>query len=755
MDRKIRDELARLCTLTSKGPRFHVCGISEQAPPRLHIEGVGELEFPISGAQARALRQVASPAPYGRGEQTLVDPKVRRTSQISAESCTLRDAARWEASLDQIVSHVQQELGITTDVRATLYKMLVYEEGDFFLAHRDSEKEEGMFATLVITLPSCFEGGELVISHDEERVEVSTRLDAPDRVHHVAFYADCLHELRPLRSGHRVALLYNLAHTRGGSQPVVPITSEALEIRDLLRAWKPAGETRKFVMPLAHRYTLKALSFNAFKGEDRHAFGVMRRGATLAGFELWLGMMYVAQRGLAIEQYVPRSRRRWGYEQEPEYEDDEVHEEQLVIEALKPLDPLSRLPLDRLPFTLHELIPSLQDFDELPFDEREVHEATGNEGASFERSYRRAALVFWPEGDRVGLFAQLSQPDLFEALEAGSRDGADYVDEVLLGVIDPLIVELEALDDDAWTRYFYDPFSRTLSPTKRLARLITLGASLIAWRGDATRLHRLIDGILTARPVPTECIPALYEALGWLEEIEALDVLYRVAVVLWERAPDTSGKLLAHVQTQPEDTWASAALHVTCQAIVERPMSVVRAQTLEVVLGSLLRVQDEELVAQAARHLPVSRMCAELLELMPDMLAAPGASALAPLVEALRPVAAEYLGSPPAKPLDWAKESPLSKYSKEEREVTAFLHDPKARTYELRALKRTRQHIESELRRTLAPDVSFETIKKGSPHALKLTKHHARHAAAHALHERQCQILCDLDGFLVRVDADR
>ena len=47
--------------------------------------------------------------------------------------------------------------------------------------------------------------------------------------------------------------------------------------------------------------------------------------------------------------------------------------------------------------------------DELAPDEEHFHEATGNEGASFERTYRRAALVLWPS-DRI--FAVLSQAGL-------------------------------------------------------------------------------------------------------------------------------------------------------------------------------------------------------------------------------------------------------------------------------------------------------------------------------------------------------
>src|ERR1700687_1653755 len=42
-------------------------------------------------------------------------------------------------------------------------------------------------------------------------------------------------------------------------------------------------------------------------------------------------------------------------------------------------------------------------------DEEHFNEATGNEGASFERTYRRAALVLWP---RERIFAVLNQAGL-------------------------------------------------------------------------------------------------------------------------------------------------------------------------------------------------------------------------------------------------------------------------------------------------------------------------------------------------------
>jgi len=39
----------------------------------IDVRGVGRLRFPVPGEQARQLCEIARPARYGRGEQTLLD----------------------------------------------------------------------------------------------------------------------------------------------------------------------------------------------------------------------------------------------------------------------------------------------------------------------------------------------------------------------------------------------------------------------------------------------------------------------------------------------------------------------------------------------------------------------------------------------------------------------------------------------------------------------------------------------------------
>src|SRR5439155_25369125 len=57
-------------------------------------------------------------------------------------------------------------------------------------------------------------------------------------------------------------------------------------------------------------------------------------------------------------------------------------------------------------------------FDDIEPDEEHFHEATGNEGASFERTYHRAALVLWPRSRRLAVLNQAGQQATLPYLES-------------------------------------------------------------------------------------------------------------------------------------------------------------------------------------------------------------------------------------------------------------------------------------------------------------------------------------------------
>jgi hypothetical protein len=93
--------------------------------------------------------QLAHKARFGKGGETILDENVRKTLEIDANKVTLTNP-RWEGALTKLVATVASGLGRDPgSTRANLYKLLLYEPGGFFKPHRDTEKEQGMFGTLV------------------------------------------------------------------------------------------------------------------------------------------------------------------------------------------------------------------------------------------------------------------------------------------------------------------------------------------------------------------------------------------------------------------------------------------------------------------------------------------------------------------------------------------------------------------------------------------------------------------------------
>lgn len=108
--------------------------------PGLVVDGVGEIAYPVNGMQAKILIQVAHKAPFGKGSETILDNNVRSAWEIDADKLTFSSSS-WGKLLDKIVGNIKPELGLEDyAISVNLHKMLIYETGDFFLPHKDSEK---------------------------------------------------------------------------------------------------------------------------------------------------------------------------------------------------------------------------------------------------------------------------------------------------------------------------------------------------------------------------------------------------------------------------------------------------------------------------------------------------------------------------------------------------------------------------------------------------------------------------------------
>jgi hypothetical protein len=131
-------------------------------------EDVVRLQFPLSPDQiARVVAAgAAKRAGVGRGTETVTNLDVRRCWHVLPGSLAIDNADQWNAKVMlPLLEKVQRALGCEQwSVTADLYKLLVYEPGCFFSRHRDNERLDGTFGTLVIQLPSQYTGATLTVS---------------------------------------------------------------------------------------------------------------------------------------------------------------------------------------------------------------------------------------------------------------------------------------------------------------------------------------------------------------------------------------------------------------------------------------------------------------------------------------------------------------------------------------------------------------------------------------------------------------
>ena len=78
-------DLAKILPTIRRHGDFYATGTLEMFAPNLEVDGVGRISLPLLPVQAEQLVAVATRAPYGRGEETVVDTSVRRTWQIDAD----------------------------------------------------------------------------------------------------------------------------------------------------------------------------------------------------------------------------------------------------------------------------------------------------------------------------------------------------------------------------------------------------------------------------------------------------------------------------------------------------------------------------------------------------------------------------------------------------------------------------------------------------------------------------------------------
>ncbi|KAI9892740.1 MAG: hypothetical protein M1814_001160 [Vezdaea aestivalis] len=271
-----RSELhSQITGIRSAGSFATFGNIENFVHPGIEVDSVGLVRLPLGEADARKLIQQSHQAPFGKGTETLVDESIRKTWEINSEKVIFLNP-RWQGCIDQIVERVTNALGVvdgSKHVNAEFYKMLLYEKGAMFRPHKDTEKVSGMFATLVICLPSEHTGGSVDLQHGTTKIKKATYKTEQHSAFSstfMAWYADVSHEIKPVESGFRWVLVYNLINNARTTNPSASVLdSKTDDFTKALTEWQHYHEdSSSFAYCLDHQYTTEGLRLAQLKGDD-------------------------------------------------------------------------------------------------------------------------------------------------------------------------------------------------------------------------------------------------------------------------------------------------------------------------------------------------------------------------------------------------------------------------------------------------------------------------------------------------------
>ncbi|TKA79700.1 hypothetical protein B0A49_01456 [Cryomyces minteri] len=203
--------------------------------PGLYIEGIGIVGLPLGERGAKAIIQASHQAPFGKGNETLVDVMVRKTRELNADQFQLRNPA-WPKFFQTILGNTAEALGVhVAGLRAELYKLLLF--------------------------------------------------------------ADVMHQIIPVTAGYRFVLTYNLVRVSPGvGYSLATLDDLSLKLKDVLRSWHQSAvhtdyAPRKLIYILEHEYSDASLQYDQLKGKDQLCAKHLKNVGAEMGFDVFLASL--------------------------------------------------------------------------------------------------------------------------------------------------------------------------------------------------------------------------------------------------------------------------------------------------------------------------------------------------------------------------------------------------------------------------------------------------------------------------------
>ncbi len=714
--------------------------------PGLVVEGVGEVGFPINTVQVEGLVKASHKAPFGKGSKTVLDTTVRSAWEINADKIAFRNND-WNVFVETLVDEIKPGLGIEgKSVAAHLYKLLIYEAGDFFVSHKDSEKEAGMFGTLIVGLPATHTGGELYVRFDGKTEVIDFAQPTRDyKIPYVAFYADCEHEIKPVASGYRVCLVYNLVQKKDKEK--IELNQLGGYVDRLAALLKTAQEDRDIpkIVLLGHQYTPANFTMEALKLNDRPKAEALLLAAQKAGFYAKLGLVTSYQSGeldpdSVNDSYQSRGRRGWGYYEQRHDNDDELTANGTMGEVYDSYLEAGHWmdggvpPLRGIDFEPDDLIASIRLNEDEPI-EKEATGYTGNAGMEMTYWYHYGAVFLWPKRYQEAMLAGLYPANQLEWIAYYNQQW-NTTDSAELALIKKM-AETGLPMSDARDKADYSPLADWLINLGDARYLRETGKDLLldhfAYISDKSWLKLFST-------FPDDHFTEIFVLAAQQGKAK---LTRHVLAVLNQLDIGSHGDFVRQQIGQIPDYLK--ALNLNKEGKEEVARHIVR-YVLDL---SRLKAENEGWLSDTTDALTRKLTRAYVNDVLVDVILKPRTKG--PLAELVMAVCLDDLqqrvDDKPQPPADWSRPVPLVSgiYNSESHNrvwsiLAAFLQSPVERVFEYRRNQGERSEIENTIR-NVEIDLSMETIRKGSPHTLRLTKTQAAYEKALGLWGKDVALL--------------
>lgn len=549
-----------------------------------------------------------------------------------------------------------------------------------------------MFGTLIIGLPSTYTGGELIIEFEGQEAIADFANSGPGHsLNFAAFYADCDHQVKPLTSGFRVCLVYNLVQKEPGAK--VELQSTRAQVDRLAQILAKGNDRQEplFVL-LGHQYTPENFSAASLKLHDRYRAKALLAAAKQAG--LYGKLCLVTSHVRGVPAY--HSYNHWDDVMEDIIDEDLYIEHWIENEYPH---------FNSVRFEEQDLISSSPINDGEPLIS-EADDYFGNTGLELNHWYHYGAVMIWGSKANAQL---LEEEDVQSQLEwIGYFNSIDVVTEEEVQAVRN-IFRYGLLETYRSSNIQYDHLIDWVINRDETEFFLNLEATRLQFlylKLDPSSLLRLFQYI------ETQEISWFFSKVNQDITLPVLEKSMELLTVMvhHEQLTGISQKLISELPEQLEDLIESASV-LPGQEGLNRLFDLAASQDLQ---------WAENMVAAFTKS-PKRSYIREVLA--PGLLYNETKSVLS---EKLQEHCIKYLevlvADKPEVPGDWSRPVPNTVgYEKQWEILRPFLESPTIEVFDYRERKEARSLMEDAIA-SEQMDVTPRTIRKGSPHTLRLVK---------------------------------